>query len=122
MGRRRVSGDAPFFRAGDQAVDVHLVPGAVVERWTEPIRGRGDDGWSKPKLVHVPTPCCGRIFRRVPTKGEYSPLAFCCSCSLVFRLWLIDDNDGGFTASFVVEEPGPLVVASHRAPRKQARP
>ncbi|MFD9950976.1 hypothetical protein [Amycolatopsis sp. NPDC058986] len=109
----------PFIRA-DEEVDLgRLVPGAVVERWTDPIRRRGDDGWSKPELVNVPTPCCERIFPRVSTSDEYAPLAFCCDCSWTFRLRLIDDNDGGFTARFTLEEPGPILVANHRAPRRR---
>jgi hypothetical protein len=106
----------PHFTVDDDVDVAKLVEGVQIDRHTEAIGSRRDD--PRPAFVNVPAPCCGRMFRKVATSYDYAPLAFCCLCQLVFRLELIDENDGGYLATFTVEEPGQVVVASHRRPAK----
>lgn len=110
--------DPPKFGPSDKVDVRRLVPGAVVRRWTEPIHARDEQDWTKPSHVHVPAPCCGRLFRRVATEDAYELFALCCPCQRLYRLTVIDTNDGGFDAVLTVEpDIEPLIVASHRKPR-----
>jgi hypothetical protein len=110
-------GQVPFFDVGVRIDPARLVPGARVRRYTSAVHRADQDSWDKPDRVHVESPCCpdsGRLFRDVSTHLDYPPMAFCWACGWVWRLYLHDDNDGGYTAEFELEEPGPMVVISRR--------
>lgn len=109
--------EPPFFGADAEIEPDQLVPGAVVQRHTEPVNPKDYDVAAKPKAVHTPAPCCGRIFRSVRTDPEFKTLAYCCSCQRAYELWLRDDNDGGYTAVFTVVKQDQVVIANHRKPK-----
>lgn len=114
-----MAADPPQFGPNDAVELRALVPGAVIRRWTEPAGRQDPDTWEKPKKVHIPAPCCGRLFRDVPTSYANTtvPWAMCCVCQRLYRLEVIDADDGGFDAVFMVEpDIELLLVASHRKP------
>jgi hypothetical protein len=97
-----------------------LVPGARVRRYTEQVDIR-DDGLTT--VLDVPVPCCDRQARVEHSTQERDTVVACPFCSLVYRLLLIDENDGGFAAELVVTDQVFVLARrrSRRARRKRAR-
>jgi hypothetical protein len=107
-----------FFGCDDTVAADQLVPGVQVFRFTESVNPKDYDTATKPEAVDTPAPCCGRVFRNVVTRQDFAALAYCCACQTAYRLEMRDDNDGGWTAIFTIEEQGQVVVANHRQPPK----
>jgi hypothetical protein len=101
----------PAFRVGsngraaygptDDVDPNRLVPGVQARRYTEDA----PDG-----RLDVIAPCCGRIGR---LRGDWlhaDHLVLCTSCALAYDVQVIDENDGGFGALFVVRDEQPVLV------------
>ncbi|GAA4599964.1 hypothetical protein GCM10023194_81010 [Planotetraspora phitsanulokensis] len=98
----------PMIHAGFP-VPRELVPGQVVQRWTDKVRGR---------RVAVDLPCCERrVILPAEVRGEDEVV--CPQDGLKFAVRLADDGDGGFWAYVTVVEP--VILAKARRRRSPAR-
>ncbi|PZG41219.1 hypothetical protein C1I98_21590 [Spongiactinospora gelatinilytica] len=86
-----------------------LVPGVYVRRYT--VLGRGGTVWAE-------MPCCDRQ-ARLPLETHTEFRVQCASCRLDYTVVLVDENDGGYTASFQVTDDGTPIIARRR---RGARP
>lgn len=85
-----------------------LVPGQVVQRWTDP------DG----EVVTIDMPCCGRKLC-LPNKQTTVETVVCQYDRIGYQVDLVDDGDEGLWAYLTVR--GPVVVAKPRKPRRRVR-
>ncbi|QWF85699.1 hypothetical protein [Amycolatopsis sp. CA-230715] len=78
-----------------------LVPGVRVRRYTEDAPGG---------CLDVITPCCPRIARLRGDWRHGHHLVLCTKHALAYDVYLIDENDGGFGALFVVRDEQPVLA------------
>ncbi|MFK0244561.1 hypothetical protein ACIQUM_07670 [Amycolatopsis azurea] len=78
-----------------------LVPGVTVRRYTEAASGGALD---------VIAPCCGRIARLQGDWIHDAHLVLCLACAVTYDVRILDENDGGFAADFVVRDELPALV------------
>lgn len=94
--------DEPAVYGPTEAADPNrLVPGARAYRYTEAAPGGQLD---------VVAPCRGRIAR---LRGDWlhaHHLVGCTHCRLAYDVRVIDENDGGFLAEFIVRDEQPVQV------------
>jgi hypothetical protein len=98
--RRGTNGPATYGPTDDIDPD-RLVPGVQARRYTEAAPGGQLD---------VIAPCCGRIAR---LRGDWlhaDHLVLCTTCALAYDVQVLDENDGGFGAVFVVRDEQPVLT------------
>ncbi len=92
------------YGADDEVDRTRLVPGASVRRYTD----AGPDG-----SLDTAAPCCGRIARLHGNWRRAEHFVLCGPCALAYDVDLIDENDGGFAAVFVVRDEQPTLTRHH---------
>ncbi|UJW28840.1 hypothetical protein L3Q67_26635 [Saccharothrix sp. AJ9571] len=98
--RRKTTGPVSY-KATDDIDPNRLVPGVQALRYTEAAPGGQLD---------VIAPCCGRIAR---LRGDWlhtDHLVLCTTCALAYDVQVLDENDGGFGAVFVVRDEQAVLV------------
>ncbi len=89
----------------DAVTSADLVPGQVIQRWTE----------QTPSGVAVPLPCHdGQAVKLDPDRAT-SGVAVCRVCSESYDLELVEDFDGGYTAHLTVAYRPFLLSRAHRS-------
>lgn len=102
---RRGTNGLASYSATDDINPNRLVPGVQARRYTE-IAAAGQ--------LDVIAPCCGRIARLGGDWLHTDHLIFCTPCVLAYDVHVVDENDGGFGAVFVVRAEQPVLVR-HRS-------
>ncbi|QXV57401.1 hypothetical protein [Amycolatopsis sp. TNS106] len=94
-------GPRGFYGPTDSVDPKRLIPGVTVRRYTETIPGGRLD---------VIAPCCGRMARLDGDWMHDAHLVLCAACARTYDVQILDENDGGFGAEFVVRDERPVLV------------
>jgi hypothetical protein len=90
--------------AGELVTKADLVPGRVIERWTD----------TTDTTIRVPMPCHERQVVTA-TRDTYSAVAVCRACSETYDMVLEPDFDGGHFAILTVASVQYLISRQSRA-------
>jgi hypothetical protein len=95
----------------DKPAPLHLPPGSIIWRWTEEMKGGGG------LVIVMP---CHEDQIIVTDHDTTDATAVCLFCHNTYDLTILDENDGGYGARFVVAHRQFILSLKTGKPRKRA--